>query len=230
VFWKSKPKAVKMPEPDTSGNKRDVNCVLYSNNFEQDFSGWKVRGSKKHQESLGKHTVTIALSSDESHSGSSSLFISGRRSGWNGVAIDVTKYIKESVLDYECQVWIKLKPEAKSCIVHLSMEVISILGGVLIPKYYYMDDYSREDGILSKYRLPVGTFDADDVTKPANDYPHNPKNITDENNWVLLQSKLHVRKCNINSVIIYIETDEDGAENDIYIDDFVLLTDSSSKK
>jgi hypothetical protein len=70
----------------------------------------------------------------------------------------------------------------------------------------------------------VGTFDENDIKKPANDYPHNPKNITTENNWVLLRSKLQVRKSNIHSVLIYIETDDEGGENDIYIDDFVLLS------
>jgi hypothetical protein len=228
MFWKRKSDKI-TAEVGKADYKYDVNRILYASDFANGFDEWQTRSPKENHEDFGRHEVTASLTEDESYSGHSSLLVSGRIRGWNGVVLDATKYLKESVVDYECRVWVKLKPDAASCIVHLSMEIISSIGGTLIPKFFFMDDYSAEHGVLSKYRLPVGTFDDDDINKPANDYPHNPKNVTAKDGWVLLQSKLHVRKSNVHSVLIYIETDDPGGENDIYIDDFVLLSGLANK-
>jgi hypothetical protein len=205
MFFKKKEKTEKKQEADLFDFKYDPRRVLYANDFEVEFDEWVTRKPNANHEDYGKHVVTAELTKDECRVGASSLHISGRLRGWNGMFIDVTKYIKDSVLDYECRVWAKMKPDAAPCSLHLSMETRKNIGGVLIPEFSYLDDYAAEDGIFSRcHDMPLVD--------------------TKDDGWVLLRGKFNLRKSNFHSVLIYIETTDEGGGNDIYLDDFVLLS------
>jgi hypothetical protein len=175
---------------------------------------WQLGGSTAEQK------IKLSLTSEVKRSGSSCLKISGRYANWHGASIDIAKYTKEGLKNYEVMVWVKVPNGAPSCKVYLSLETNSQLGGVVFPYYEQFKDYSQELGILSKYRLPVNGEHEPGIAEWETAYPEG--HVTDDG-WVLLHGKVTINRAEHFRAFVYIETNNQGANNDIYIDDFVLL-------
>jgi hypothetical protein len=198
-------------EKRTVINEIDTSRVLFKCNFNDDFCGWQSRGTEQ---------VKVSLTSEEKHSGNSCLKITGRNENWHGASVDISKYISDGQNTYEAMVWVKLPDNADSSKVYLSLEVNSKIGGVVFPYYEQWDDYNGEEGILSKYRLPVGgTHDSNNAVWET----AYPKGYVTDDGWVLLHGKVKINHAEHFRAYVYIETNPQGSNNDIYIDDFVLL-------
>jgi hypothetical protein len=192
--------------------------VLYKSDFEDGLKDWTPRTPGDSHVDYGKYETKISITTEERHSGSQCMKIEGRQRGWNGASLDITKYLKERIQNYEIMVWVKLREDAKSCRVHLSIATLEMLCGVEVPMFNHIEDYGQEQGILTKYRLPVGT--AEKGSWDAN----YPEGYATDDGWVLLRGKINIRKADYSQVYIYIETNGDLCENVLYVDDFVLLS------
>jgi hypothetical protein len=192
--------------------------ILYHNNFGQELNGWEARTilDPEHYD-YGKYNVVVEISDEAKRTGIGCMKISGRRMNWNGATLEVTQYLSQNIHDYEVQAWVKFGEPAVSQRIILSLETHSMLAGVDFPHFDAMEDYSGNVGILSKYKLPVGSGeDAWDTRYP--------ENYTTPDGWVLLRGKINIRPAHHARVLIYFETAEDELNsNIIYVDDFVLL-------
>jgi hypothetical protein len=231
MFWRKREKETEQViEKDFFDYTYDKARVLYKDNFEGELKNWIARTPGTGHNDFNQYEVELEVTTSEKHSGTQCMRIHGRQRGWNGAALYITNYLKENIFDYEIMVWVKLRDDAKTCRVFLSIATLEVLCGVSIPMFDHVEDYERNRGILTKFRLPVGTVDENDPKKWDIKYPDG---YATDDGWVLLRGKINIRKSNFSQVYIYIETDDDGETNDIYIDDFVLLTgkqDETDKK
>jgi hypothetical protein len=196
--------------------------TILSCNFENDLCGWVARGPAWQQEDGddGSGKIKLSLTSETKHSGNSCLKISGRYENWHGASINIANYVKESIKNYEAMVWVKVPEGAPSCKVFLSLETNSQLGGVVFPYYEQFADFNQELGILSKYRFPL--HGAHDPACAEWEVAY-PEGHTTGDGWVLLRGKVQINRAEHFRAYVYIETNNQGACNDIYIDDFVLM-------
>jgi hypothetical protein len=198
----------------------DPNRILFSCDFNDSLCGWVVRGPAWQEKGDTDHGIKLSLTTETKHSGNSCLKISGRYANWHGASVNVAKYVKESIRNYEAMVWVKVPDGAPSCKIYLSLETNSQLGGVVFPYYEQFEDFDPRASILSKYRLPVnGEHDPNEADWETA-YPEN--HATDDG-WVLLHGKVQINRAEHFRAFIYIESNNQGANNDIYIDDFVLM-------
>jgi hypothetical protein len=201
----------------------DPSLILCKCNFNDDLCNWTARGPTGQDVKEGSPKVEISLTSETKHSGSSCLKVTGRHMAWHGARLDIAKYTREGLRDYEAMVWVKVPDDAPSCKVSLSLETNSQLGGVVFPFYEQWNDYSGDNMHLSKFRLPVGGIHADAEEWEIN-YP--PDGVTDDG-WVLLHGKIRINRAEHFRSFVYIETNNQGMNSDIYIDDFILLKGSA---
>jgi hypothetical protein len=213
-FFKKKAQ-VKEETPSYAPDPSRILCVC---NFNDDLSGWVVRGPGWQQGQ--ENAINLSLTSETKRSGASCLKVSGRYANWHGATLNIAKYVKESLMNYEVMVWVKLPDDAVSSKVYLSLETNSKLGGVVFPHYEQFQDFDPGRGVLSKYRLPVNGDHGDDYERWEVAYPK--ENLTSDG-WVLLHGKVKINRSEHFRAYVYIETDEQGKNNDIYIDDFILL-------
>jgi len=185
--------------------------VLFESSFEEDLCGWNARGGAP---------IELSLTSETRHSGSSCLKITGRDEGWQGASLDITKYMGDGLRHYEAMVWVKVPDDTPSCRVCLSLEVNSRIGSVVFPYYDHWDDYDGVNRALSKYRLPVNGKHDKNIEEWETAYPDG---YVTKDGWVLLHGKVKINHAEHFRAYVYIETNNQGANSDIYIDDFVLL-------
>ncbi|WAM31244.1 endo-1,4-beta-xylanase [Caldicellulosiruptor naganoensis] len=77
-------------------NRAGINPVVKSTTFESGiFEGWQPRGS----------SVSISVVDTVTHTGSKSLYVTGRTQNWNGAQIDVTSLLEKGK-SYEISVWV----------------------------------------------------------------------------------------------------------------------------
>ena len=214
-FWRDK--------DDIFNYEYNKSRVLYSNDFESDLKGWYPREPMQGHYDYGKYKVATEISTEESHSGTQCMRIYDRRFNWNGAYLDVTNILRDDMTAYEVMVWVKLRPDASSCRVRVMLEAVDSISTVQFPTFIEVEDFCQERGILSKFRLPVGSGDDDWDTRYPKGY--------EENGWVLLRGKFNIRISQYANAYLYIETtreenssnNEEEDTNDIYVDDFVLL-------
>lgn len=219
-FMKKK-KAPAEEEKITTSFAYDEERVLYFNNFENSAQDWRPRGSSvrfsPEQAERDGYDIILERTAEEKHSGTHCLKVSGRKFGWNGAMVDLTRHLRDNVFFYEAAVWVKIPSDAPSCRVCLSLEANTVFAGVPFQKFHYWHDFKPEHGILSKYLLPVG------AGEPGNwDTQYQPGCYT-EDGWVLLRGRAEIHKTHFDSIFAYIETDADRCNYPIYIDDFMLL-------
>ncbi|MCL2697866.1 MAG: carbohydrate binding domain-containing protein [Oscillospiraceae bacterium] len=192
----------------------DPSRILYVCSFDDSICGWNDRGPA--DESM---KVKLSVDTEIKHSGTGCLKITGRSESWHGASLNIAKYIREGLRDYEVMVWVKVPDGAPSCKVQLSLETNSMLGGVVFPYYEQFGDFDPESSILSKYRLPVngghGKHEAWEIAYPQG-------HVTADG-WVLLHGKVKINRAEHFRAFVYLETNAQGKDNDIYVDDFVLL-------
>ena len=135
----------------------DESRILYVNSFENGLDGWQPREPDAGHYDFGKYNVTVELTDEESRSGTKCMKITDRRYNWNGAFLDITSMIRAQVADYEVMVWVKLRPEAKSCRIRIMLETYEQIGNAQFPAFIEVEDYADYRGILSKFRLPVGS-------------------------------------------------------------------------
>ncbi|MCL2019326.1 MAG: carbohydrate binding domain-containing protein [Oscillospiraceae bacterium] len=199
--------------------------VLYSNDFEQDLDGWYARTPLPEHYDYNNYKVVVEKTDEEAHSGSHCMKVYGRRESWNGAALDITKYLKPGVFNYEVMVWVKLRPDANPARIRIMSEMYEVGCSIDFPNFEVFDDYCDYRGVLSKFRLPVGSGEDDWDTRY-------PPNYATSDGWVLLRGKKEINASRYSAVMVYLETyketnseeNTDVDVNDIYIDDFVLLT------
>jgi len=224
MFWKKAKAKEKETKQDDSilSYDYDESRILYKNDFEDSLNGWIDRGPEINHFDSNKYKIIVGLTSEEKHSGSRCMKISGRRYGWNGATLNIKRYLRDGLFKYEAMVWVKIPDSSKPCRVHLSLETNERLsGGGILPSFGQWDDLCDYRNILSKYRLPVCRAKDKDAEPWEVQYP---EGYTTEDGWVLLRGKAVIDKTLHESVFAYIETDCEENTNDIYIDDFVLLT------
>jgi len=195
----------------------DPSRVLCACDFNTDLCEWVTRGP------LSK--MSLSLTSKTKRSGNNCLKISGRGEAWHGASLDITKYIKEGIRHYEAMAWVKVPDDAASCKVYLSLETNSKMGGVVFPYYTQWADFDDENGILSKYRLPVGGIHGE-YAEWETTYP---KGYVTSDGWVLLRGKIEINHAEHFRAFVYIETNDQGKNNDVYVDDFVLMKGTAAK-
>lgn len=231
-FFKNKKEIVEPPVPiETEEERRakildysyDESRVLYHTSFEDGLGGWYPRTPREGDPLKDRqYSIKLEITTEEAHSGSKCLKVSNRHNHWNGPVLDITKYIKPDVLDYEVMVWVKIPDNFGSCLVRASYQTSDKLVGDF-PDYHVWEDYYTEDfSVLSNYWFPVGRTDIPENYEWALNYP---KEYVSEDNWVLLRGKAKIDIKKLEYVYFFIETADGKEENqDIYIDDFVLLT------
>jgi len=206
----------------------DESRVLYKNDFEEGLNGWTARGPEEGHFDYKKYEVRVELCGEEAHSGSKCMKISGRTRAWNGAYLNITKLIKDNIKNYEAMVWVKLRNDAEPSRIHLSLETTVKMAGVDFPEQCWWEDYNPELNMLSKFRLPTSTA----TTEAAGWDVQYPQGYATEDGWVLLRGKINIHKSHFDSIYAFIETSGPQGEseygganiNDIYIDDFILLT------
>jgi hypothetical protein len=200
----------------------DEERVLYSTNFEDGLGSWRPRGpSKKFNPEhvlRNGYEVFIETTSEEKYSGNQCLKVTGRKYGWNGARLDITKYLRDNIRFYEVAVWVKIPSDAPSCRVCVSLEANTVFAGVPFQKFHYWHDFDPEQSILSKFRAPVGTGDPKEWDTQ---YPHG---YTTGDGWILLRGMAEIYKTHFDSICAYIETDDANSSIPLYVDNFMLLS------
>jgi len=200
----------------------DEGRVLFFDDFKNGIGDWRPRGPSSiytpaHALNDG-YEVILELTSDEKYSGEECLKVNGRKYGWNGAMLDITKHLNDNIFFYEVAVWVKIPEDAPSCRVCISLEANTVFAGVPFQSFHYWYDYDSEKSLLSKFRLPLGTGDPDEWDTQY------PDGYTTPDGWVLLRGLAEIYKTHFDSVCVYIETSEDDCNSPLYVDNFMLLT------
>lgn len=217
MFGFLKKKAAKAAEPKPiPPYEPDPDRILLRCSFNEDACGWMVRGAAA--ETVAKN-VKLSLSTDVKRSGNSSLRISGRYESWHGPCLDIAAHVREGLQNYEAMAWVKVPDDSPSCKIYLSLETNSMLAGVVFPYYEHFEDFNAKESMLSKYRLPVG-IDHGVYEEWETAYP---EGYTTADGWVLLRGRVKINRAEYFRSVVYIETNGQGKNSDIYIDDFILM-------
>jgi hypothetical protein len=162
----------------------------------------------------------LEISSEYSLQGGSSLKVANRAHAWGGATLDITEFLLDDVTAYEIFVWVKMPEGSDPGRVLLSRQTDGLDG----TEFGQWADYDADEGILSKYRLPVSAANAlaDDPDAWDSRFPE--YHVRDDG-WVLFRGTSQIVKMFYDQVQIYLETGDGGNPNlqPLYMDALTIM-------
>ena len=234
------PEATPTPEPtprdiewiDAGPFQYDASRIVYRTDFEDGLGDWQRRmvgdatdhsSYNTFMERHGTTYIDMELS-DVSKSGSYSMLIANRLTGWNGAILDITDYLLDDVSMYEAFAWVNMPDDAMPGRLHLSLQTVEYMGGIKNEEYIWLSDFDGEGGIFSKFVLPAGTEDPGN-NEDLSPFYNIPEGYSTQDGWVLLHGTFPAMKILYDEFYIYIESTLGLAtEQDFYVDELVILT------
>ncbi|MDR2559425.1 MAG: hypothetical protein LBC86_07790 [Oscillospiraceae bacterium] len=163
--------------------------------------------------------MVLTLCFDNFVTGNSSMLVDNRGHNWAGATLDITDFLPDNETMYEAFAWVKIPEGSDPGRILLSSQTNGLDG----EEYRQWADFDAEEGILSKYRLPVSAANAlaDDPEAWDSRFP---EDYVRDDGWVLVRGTTQFVKMFYEKIQIYFET-ADGHPNQqpIYIDSLTIL-------
>jgi endo-1,4-beta-xylanase len=138
--------------PGERGSTDDL--IVYQEDFERSAGGWHARGPE-----------SVSISTDQAHSGSQSLLVTGRTASWNGPIKDVTTVLRAGQ-SYEMGAWAMFPegPDTQSINISMQRQVDGSgeeylnIGGGLLPRGDWVYIQVTFTVPRSDYVVPVSLY------------------------------------------------------------------------